>query len=163
MHAIEPFPSTFARLRVNARRSRLANLVAWPVAVGDRFGSARVWPHDHGDSGSTTTIGGRGVVVPRLPLDSLIDEDRRVRLLKIDVEGYEPAVLDGARQTLERTDAALVELNRPGLEAHGSSPDEVRSRLGAAGLSVQREILPRYSRLRKAGEVTNLLASRPSG
>ena len=160
VHAVEPFPSSFARLRKNASRSGLANLMPWPVAAGDRFGTARVAAQEGSDSGSVTTLRGQGVPVPRMPLDSLVDEDRPVRLLKIDVEGYEPAVLAGAPGLLARTDAVLVELNRPGLASQGERVASVTGPLREAGFTDQREILPAYSRLRSAGEVTNLLALR---
>jgi FkbM family methyltransferase len=161
VHAIEPFPATFARLRDNVARTGLTNLVPWPVAAGDRVGSARVHLQPHGDSGSTTAVDDRGVAVPKVPVDELVDDGRPVRLLKIDVEGFEPAVLEGARRMLARTEAALVEINRPGLHALGAGPDAVREPLAAAGLTDQREIFPRYARLRSAGDVTNLLAVRP--
>jgi len=35
--------------------------------------------------------------------------DRAVAALKIDVEGFEPAVIDGASKTLKRTDVVLLE------------------------------------------------------
>ena len=41
-------------------------------------------------------FGAWGVDVPIVPLDHLVSDIPRVALLKIDVEGYEKAVLDGA-------------------------------------------------------------------
>jgi len=53
--------------------------------------------------------------------------------MKIDVEGYEPAVIAGATQTLKRTDALITEYS-PSLSRSGSlSLDEMTSRLVAGG------------------------------
>jgi FkbM family methyltransferase len=45
------------------------------------------------------------------PLDDVIGSDITVDLLKIDVQGFEHAVLRGARETLKRTRALLIETN----------------------------------------------------
>jgi hypothetical protein len=72
-----------------------------------------------------------GPEVDVLPLDELL-AGRHVRLHKIDTEGFEAAVLRGARDTLSRTDAVLVEINPGALAAAGSSPEEVIGLLSEA-------------------------------
>jgi FkbM family methyltransferase len=53
----------------------------------------------------------------------------RVALLKIDVEGYEPEVLDGAEETIVRSQPiVLVEINPRALEAHGFNESDVLER-----------------------------------
>jgi len=44
-------------------------------------------------------------------LDSLVPESRSVDLLKIDVQGFERAVLSGARRVLANTRSVLIEVN----------------------------------------------------
>ena len=51
------------------------------------------------------------VAVRVSPLDGVIDADVTVDLLKVDVQGFEHAVLRGARETLKRTRALLIEAN----------------------------------------------------
>ena len=48
-------------------------------------------------------------------LDSLVPASRTVDLLKVDVQGFEQAVLSGARRVLESTRAVLIEAN---LQSH---------------------------------------------
>jgi FkbM family methyltransferase len=48
-------------------------------------------------------------------LDSLVPESKSVDLLKIDVQGFERAVLSGARRVLSNTRAVLIEAN---LQSH---------------------------------------------
>lgn len=53
-------------------------------------------------------------------LDSLVPESRSVDLLKIDVQGFERAVLSGARRVLGSTRAVLIEVN---LQSHYAGDD----------------------------------------
>jgi hypothetical protein len=75
--------------------------------------------------------------VPLTDLDSALEafglDQRRVLVLKIDVEGYEPAVIEGAARTLTRTDAVVLEYS-PGLGNAASMID----RLAAAGFAPHR-------------------------
>jgi len=53
-------------------------------------------------------------------LDSLVPESKSVDLLKIDVQGFERAVISGARRVLEKTRAVLIEVN---LQSHYDGDD----------------------------------------
>ncbi|MBU6423753.1 MAG: FkbM family methyltransferase [Chloroflexi bacterium] len=50
-------------------------------------------------------------------LDSLLEAERRVDLLKIDTEGAEVEVLAGAASTLRRTGRVVLEWHSPALRA----------------------------------------------
>ena len=54
-------------------------------------------------------------------LDSLVPESKVVDLLKIDVQGFERAVLSGARRVLRNTRAVLIEAN---LQSHYVGDDD---------------------------------------
>jgi FkbM family methyltransferase len=45
------------------------------------------------------------------PIDTLIPSDARVAVLKMDVQGFELAVLEGAADTLKRTSLVVLEVN----------------------------------------------------
>ena len=59
--------------------------------------------------GGSRITGSLPVQVVRL--DDVLGEDDHVDLLKIDVQGFEKNVLDGARRTLARTRAIIIEMN----------------------------------------------------
>ena len=68
-------------------------------------------------------------------LDSALDAlglgERRVLVLKIDVEGYEPAVIEGAARTLARADAVVLEYSPDLGEGGGLSAGAMVDRLVA--------------------------------
>jgi FkbM family methyltransferase len=82
--------------------------------------------------GEAGNMGARCVVpgnnVSTVPLDSIVGH-RKVRLLKIDVEGYEAQVLRGASEVLSHRPIVIIERNDDALENHGSTWDEVLSLL----------------------------------
>ena len=93
-----------ARGRIQAVRS----------AVGESDGSAELWinPRHHGDhrivTGSSNTLR-----VPLTTLDSFVANQHApfpVRFIKVDVQGYEPAVCRGMEQTLAQNPRAVVAL-----------------------------------------------------
>ena len=90
VHSFEPRPSVHARLAANVELNELADRVTLhQVALTDTPGELSL------------TFGGVTNIVPGMRLDDLVTEP--VALIKIDVEGMEPVVLDGARQLLRRS------------------------------------------------------------
>lgn len=78
-----------------------------------------------------------GVEVPVVTLDNTIDENLCIKLIKIDVEGAEIEVIEGARQIIENnTDIGLiVEFGSSHLSRTGRSPIEWFSHFEKLGLS----------------------------
>lgn len=119
--AIEPTPSSFAALQTRIGHHPGVSLV--PCAVGASKGRAILQTSNASDFNSLLAIregtrekyghiNGSGTVeVDVRPLDELLEDVEEISLLKIDVQGSESAVLDGAFRTLERTDAVLLEAN----------------------------------------------------
>ena len=124
--AIEPADEPLAALRSRFGSDSRVEIAA--VAVSDRSGSAtfNVTDHSHNaslrtpldmsaDYGSGWTVT-RTVTVPTVTLDALTD-GRDLSLIKIDVQGAEGQVLAGARNTLARAKAVLLEVTlRPHYE-----------------------------------------------
>jgi FkbM family methyltransferase len=104
-YAFEPQPRIFQILCANLALNDISNALAYPEACGETEGEAVVPLVDYSQQGnfgglSLQPAGERGVSVRVRPIDSL--ELTSCGLLKIDVEGFEPQVLRGARRTLER-------------------------------------------------------------
>jgi FkbM family methyltransferase len=119
--AFEPCPATLAKLQQAVRESGRTNITVRAEAVGASAGIAEIlapedhWAHQSSRSSLVPTTGlGTATPVPTVALDEeFAQEERRIRLLKIDVEGYERSVLRGAQRLLShrRCDAVVMELN----------------------------------------------------
>lgn len=106
IHCLEPEPANLAELRRNIDRNGLQNVTVHAVAAGDQDGVARF------SLGINGEVSERGEVeVPLRKLDSLFTG--RVDFIKVDVEGYEGAVLEGAARLIaEQKPVLFVEIHR---------------------------------------------------
>jgi FkbM family methyltransferase len=137
--SIEASPSAALILQqniaLNNSQSRVKNI---NLVVGDQDGSVPML--------STGPFGSGYMMVPTKPradatlleqrsLDTIVDEIKFMPThIKIDVEGYEPEVLDGAMGTLQRyRPMILFELHNPALNSRGIDPLGVLRRLNSAG------------------------------
>jgi FkbM family methyltransferase len=108
--AYEPIASVYQRLTANLALNGAVNVAAKPYGLGDRPGTVRF--DDHVGEFNI----GKGRVDPRGPATievRTLDNEMRelnapISLIKIDVEGFELAVLKGARETLQRHRPAIL-------------------------------------------------------
>ncbi|WGD52541.1 FkbM family methyltransferase [Bradyrhizobium sp. CB1650] len=98
--AIEPHPTTFARLSFNHAASRATQVRLVQAAAGDSDGELMI-ETDGGNLGASHVVtgaaGADAITVPSLRLTRILDEAgvTKVDALKIDVEGFEDRVLIG--------------------------------------------------------------------
>lgn len=136
--AVEPLPSTFERLRANIRinnldeRVRLENVGLSDSASTLRFTTTLDTVNHVATEGD---VGAESIAVPVYPLDDLL-RDEEPLCIKIDVEGFEQKVLDGAVATLQRPSlrAVLMELNGSGAR-YGFNDDRIHDAMLAYGFN----------------------------
>jgi FkbM family methyltransferase len=130
--AVEPSFASYAALCENILLNGFeATVTPLPVLLGRRTGLAAL---EAGEAGAAErAVGGAGVAALCYRLDDLIPAVGLPppTLLKIDVDGAESAALDGARETLARSElrSVLVEIDRTG-------GDAVAEALRASGLQL---------------------------
>jgi FkbM family methyltransferase len=146
--AIEPQARLSSMIRKSAELSGVTNCEVMQVACGREKSTLEllVPSDDSGRAGFYSGFSGRmkhaTEKVDVIPLDSLDLEN--VSMIKIDVEGSEMDVLDGAVATLQRRKPALmIELNPWSAAAAGKSPRDIVDRLASLGYT-SLSIVDRY-------------------
>lgn len=116
VHAFEPEPRNAGFLRDHVRINRRGNVTVQQAAVSDRAGTARF---DFGSGSGTGHLADAGAIEVRtLRLDDHCAEHGLApSAIKIDVEGAEMSVLQGARETLARH-RPLLFLSTHGADVH---------------------------------------------
>jgi FkbM family methyltransferase len=115
VYAFEPEPFNFDLLQEALRRHGVEEVVkAQRAAVGRTDGTLRMRlnPRHHGDHRMTTAADAGTIEVPAVRIDSVVERERisPVRFIKIDVQGYEPAVCQGMERTLTANPDCVVSL-----------------------------------------------------
>lgn len=108
VHAFEPMPHMRAILERNADLNGPDQVTVHPYALGAQEGTAEIAIFNAANHGSTTlepTKDDTGTL-PIRPLDAFNLQD--VAFIKIDVEGMQDAVLEGARETIARCKPQMV-------------------------------------------------------
>jgi FkbM family methyltransferase len=111
--ALEPGPKAFERLEDNVRLNGADTRVqAYQIGAGDRRGQLQFTlgldTVNHVVDSTSSEAGEPAVTVDVVPLDELLQGASPVTLIKLDVEGFEAKVLEGAEQTLERPELKAV-------------------------------------------------------
>lgn len=109
VYAYEPNPEALLYLRVNVQQNGIAGAVhVMPYAVGERAGTARMLSSNASNLGAfTLEAAGDSGEFRQVSMDDC-QFPRRVKLLKIDVEGMEGEVLRGALNLIERDQPFIV-------------------------------------------------------
>lgn len=131
--AFEPHAPTRMRLETAVTQNRLKQVRVFGCGLGETDGTVQLFS---AAGGCPSMIWGEGEPesVEVRALDGLIG-GHTVDLLKIDVEGYEPHVIDGATRAISegRVKALLIEFNDKALQKVNTSAAEFHARLIGMG------------------------------
>lgn len=101
VYAFEPVPENMALLKQNAELNNIRpNIFPLPHGAGAHRGVARFKPDATGNSGMGKICADGDDVIKLIPIDQVISQSHEVDVMKIDVEGYNIPVLEGARHTI---------------------------------------------------------------
>jgi FkbM family methyltransferase len=145
--AIEASPAIFQELQANLARNRVANVRSVNLAASARRGMVRLFrgpAHNFGETSLFESTGGEFMGnIEAAPLEEILEpsELANARLIKLDIEGAEGAVLPGLipRLTSGRADLELiVEFHPKFLVEPGQRVGELVELLGNAGFHAYR-------------------------
>ncbi len=144
VHAFEPLDSNFARLLSNIELNNVSNVVAQKLALLDHARQSKFYPSPNKNSGVGRLVPDNWTdshcVIEAITLDDYCDQHAvgSVDLLKLDVEGAEYFVLQGATRLLSSSSPPMIvfEVNREMAEDLGSSPENIETLLNQLGYSI---------------------------
>jgi FkbM family methyltransferase len=142
--AFEPVPGHIECLRLNAPEAQV-----YPIALGAGIGVTDLVNTTPGSCGDTRVVCTEGsetassidYVVEMYPLDHFL-ELSEIDLVKIDCEGYEEPIVQGALETLRRCKPVVIVEQKPGhaSKAYGLEDQGARKLLESIGMKVRAEL-----------------------
>jgi FkbM family methyltransferase len=161
--AVEPDPDSFGYLEQTIAANAVGNVEAFPVAASDAPAILPLYisTDNRGDNRLYASDGERPQVeVKARPLDALLRDNKidTVDLIKIDVQGYEPKVIAGLRETITASPnlTLLTEFWPQGIDEAGEDANEFLQTLRELGLTLH-ELQPDGS-LAELTDDTDLIA-----
>jgi FkbM family methyltransferase len=178
-YCFEPVPSTFQRLLDNIAINHLnSKVVALNIGLSDHDDEL-VFTSDEGGRNHVVSNGEsreQTIRVPVRPLDSILSEESP-SIIKIDVEGFETNVLNGAEKTLSKPSlhTVIMELNGLG-SRYGFDEQNILKKMLDYGFMTyvyepfSRKLIPLHGKnntyentlfIRNEGEIQNRIAQAP--
>jgi FkbM family methyltransferase len=119
--AFEPDPDNFKVLLLNVKMNNLKNVIAFPYAIGKSNGIIKLHKSRFTSLHSTVKFPQeytRSIEVRAITLDTLAENIgiKKIDWIKIDVEGGEAEVLEGAINTLKLAKRIIIEVEKSNLK-----------------------------------------------
>lgn len=127
--AVEASPKFYEILINNIacnQHTDLARLHTHQVALGDQA-NVIVHLNESVSDDTTNRVASHGTAVTQTTLDAITTNDPVIDFLKIDVEGYEPEVLAGARKTLVKTKVIYIEFYSANMRSQSTETDIIQT------------------------------------
>jgi FkbM family methyltransferase len=150
VYAFEPDAASFATLGEIVRRKKLGDAVEiFNMAVGSADGSLEFWHNEEHSAdhrvvtkqfSSSRPVGEKTTTVSVTTVDSFVAARnlRNLSFIKIDVQGYELAVCEGMRKTLEKFPQMVIafEYAPDGMRELGFEPSALLDFFRSAGYQI---------------------------
>jgi len=115
--AIEPDKEIFGILKKNVEENNLKNVVLINAAAGAKKEKIKYYKNEenYGDGRVVESKNGKFMgFVSCLRLDEILRNEQKISLIKVDTQGYEPAVIAGAEKTIKKDSPILFLEYTPG-------------------------------------------------
>jgi FkbM family methyltransferase len=146
VYAFEPEPRTYRLLGKNCQLNGVSNIGLLPMALGDEDGEAMLYTDWRAGLGIhklfyETRLQKRGKAVTVHRGDTLIKNKTAFppTVVKVDVEGWEYAVLRGMTSALSHCRLLLIEVHPQNLQQLGRSVEDVRAIVSGLGFEIAQQ------------------------
>jgi len=145
IYSFEPVRANYKLLLRSIEANGYSNVTVIPRAISNQEGSVRLHLDrdnfgGHSLSGKNMPVTVNSVDVETTTLDHFVENEPgidRVDLIKIDAQGAEGLIFEGAERTLRENDLGIMMEFWPfGLENVGTDPMELLERLGSFGFEI---------------------------
>ncbi|MEO1420469.1 MAG: FkbM family methyltransferase [Pseudomonadota bacterium] len=140
VHAFEPAPDNLDLIRHNLQQNQAQHVTLHEMGLSDNSEGAALHLFSDANRGrhSLLPINDHATVdIPTARLDDVLESmqlaDRPVRLMKIDIEGFELIALRGAHATLECCEVVVTEFSPHYMRQGGLKPRDMLDLLASKG------------------------------
>lgn len=137
VYSIEAHPKTYKALCGNIKLNGFGNVKTYNLAMGEKQGHI-TFSDKRQDDRNSVVSNSDGIKIEMKPLDSMDFSESSIALLKVDVEGYEKFVFEGAEQLLEKTLCICYESAQDHYQEFGYSCTELNDMLRAKAFNLFR-------------------------
>lgn len=142
--SFEPDPFNFSLLKQNKEINNMTNVRLFNLALDNESGEKTLYLYKDHNLGRHSMIQHQKSVkstgITTVRLDDLLKKEgmdnRRIKLIKIDIEGFEYAAMQGAKEALQRTDYLLTEFTPEMMRKIGQDPMDYIRLLEDAGFKL---------------------------
>lgn len=165
IYAFEPYPRTFKKLETNRTLNPTCSVKTYNLGLGREKGILHMTQHSPLNSGGfrMTYESDNSISVPVISLDEFVSENRltKIDFIKIDVEGFEVQVLEGALETLKTFRPILVfEYSLENINAQNGNIENVLNQLSEMNYDIKtKEGISEQETILKLDYQTDLICS----
>jgi len=138
VYAFEPHPDIYSYLNNNIAMNKCNHIHTYNMAVGNEVGVLFISDKRNDDQNTIVKNQQSGISIKQIKLDDMDIIESKIDLLKVDVEGYEKFVFEGARLVLEKTECVYYESWQDHFEKYGCSVMDVQRILEMSGFTIYR-------------------------
>jgi FkbM family methyltransferase len=134
--AFEPHPTICSYLRENLELNGLMNVEIYNCALGNQQGYIYFSNRFNDEVNKVSISSENNLKVSIALLDDIAKELDSVTLLKLDVEGCEKFVIEGARETLEKVKCIYFEVSENNFHNFGYKTEDVLTAIQQSGFGL---------------------------
>lgn len=144
VEAFEPSPENVLEIRANQESNKFRNINIHQKVLGEYPGETLQYIFNPSDSGTSFVAKGEipsgadARILKSYTLDDELSCDKKIKVIKMDVEGSEVAILKGAKKILEKRLVKywIIEYCPPELNRMGETLNSLRDYMAGFGLDM---------------------------